>query len=463
MLMPSTRSDEGSLFNRSISRLKELWQSFPMANADNETLQLANQDLEGESLDVLRKEMQYCLNKSVGEMATRKQAVLIAQQYLDLTDLGKERFLTLLAEDFDLDYEQVKATIDQWQPDPKSTAKLRKALESPRLTLLRQFNELPDGIKFLVNMRADLLGIRDRSPALQGMEQELKQLLHAWFDLGFLQLEKITWDSPTSLLEKLIAYEAVHAIKGWSDLKNRLASDRCCYAFFHPQMPDEPLIFIEVALTQGLAGEMAPLLDEDAPLLDTDTADTAIFYSISNTQRGLAGISFGNFLIKNVVGELLQQFPHLKQFSTLSPIPAFSKWLTANPDKAIELLDDEQRQALKQQAEEQGVASNMSALLASDWTNNEDLSNWLEQPTKQLISHYLVNEKRGKGALDPVANFHLSNGSKAARLNWRANLSSRGIKESGSVMINYVYELDNIETNCVNYVEQGIIANDLDG
>ncbi len=461
MSIQQTRSSEGSLFNRSISRLKELWQSFPLTSGDETTQYLANQDLDGSSIDVLRGEMHFCLNKSVGEMATRKQAVQIARQYLELTELGKERFLTLLAEDFDLDYVYVKATIDQWKPDPDSTNKLRQVLESPRLTLLRQFNELPDGIKFLVNMRADLLAIKDKSPALKGMQQELKQLLHAWFDLGFLQLEKITWDSPTSLLEKLIAYEAVHAINGWSDLKNRLSSDRCCYAFFHPQMPDEPLIFIEVALTQGLAGEMAPLLDVDAPLLDTDTADTAIFYSISNTQRGLAGISFGNFLIKNVVGQLLQQFPHLTQFSTLSPIPGFTKWLTANPDKALELLTEEQRQQLKVHAEEQGITPNLGAMLAADWADNPALSDWLEKPTKQLIGHYLIQEKRGQGALDPVANFHLSNGSTAARLNWRANLSKRGIKESGSVMINYVYELDKIEDNCVAYVEQGEIANDL--
>jgi len=226
-------------------------------------------------------------------------------------------------------------------------------------------------------------------------------------------------------------------------------------------MPDEPLIFIEVALTQGLAGEMAPLLDEDAPLLDTDTADTAIFYSISNTQRGLAGISFGNFLIKNVVAQLLKDFPHLSQFSTLSPIPGFNKWLTANPDKALDLLEEDQRQELKAHCEELGVAANLSALLAADWQSSTEVSDWLETPTKQLISHYLVAEKRGKGALDPVANFHLSNGSKAARLNWRANLSQRGIKESGSVMINYVYELGKIEDNCVAYVEHGSVANDL--
>jgi len=461
MLMQQTRGTEGSLFNRSMSRLKELWNSFPSVTENADGQAPTSIDLDGSSLDVLHDEISYCLNKSVGEMATRKQAVLVARQYLELSDLGKQRFLTLLAEDFDLDYEQVKATIDQWQPDPVSTNKLRAALESPRLTLLRQFNELPDGIKFLVNMRADLLGIKEKSPALQGLQQEMKQLLHAWFDLGFLQLEKITWDSPTSLLEKLIEYEAVHAINGWSDLKNRLASDRCCYAFFHPQMPDEPLIFIEVALTQGLAGEMAPLLDEDAPLLDTDTADTAIFYSISNTQRGLAGISFGNFLIKNVVAQLLKDFPHLSQFSTLSPIPGFNKWLTANPDKALDLLEEDQRQELKAHCEELGVAANLSALLAADWQSSTEVSDWLETPTKQLISHYLVAEKRGKGALDPVANFHLSNGSKAARLNWRANLSQRGIKESGSVMINYVYELDKIEDNCVAYVEHGSVANDL--
>ncbi|MGB1346363.1 MAG: malonyl-CoA decarboxylase domain-containing protein, partial [Pseudomonadales bacterium] len=359
MLIQQTRSSEGSLFNRSLSRLKELWKSFPLVAEDSRLQQQANIDLQGDSLGVLRQEIQYCLNQAVGEMATRKQAVLIAHQYLELSPLGKERFLNLLAEDFDLDYEAVKKTINNWQPNPASTTKLRQALESPRLTLLRQFNELPDGIKFLVNMRADLLNIKDKSEALQGLQQEMKQLLHAWFDLGFLQLQKITWDSPTSLLEKLIEYEAVHAINGWSDLKNRLAKDRCCYAFFHPQMPDEPLIFIEVALTQGLAGEMDPLLDEGAPLLDTELADTAIFYSISNTQRGLAGISFGNFLIKNVVAQLLQQYPHLKQFSTLSPIPGFNKWLRLNQEKAMAQLSDEQTKQLNDYYDELGLEANI--------------------------------------------------------------------------------------------------------
>jgi len=176
MLMQQTRGTEGSLFNRSMSRLKELWNSFPSVTENADGQAPTSIDLDGSSLDVLHDEISYCLNKSVGEMATRKQAVLVARQYLELSDLGKQRFLTLLAEDFDLDYEQVKATIDQWQPDPVSTNKLRAALESPRLTLLRQFNELPDGIKFLVNMRADLLGIKEKSPALQGLQQEMPLL-----------------------------------------------------------------------------------------------------------------------------------------------------------------------------------------------------------------------------------------------------------------------------------------------
>ena len=226
-------------------------------------------------------------------------------------------------------------------------------------------------------------------------------------------------------------------------------------------MPDEPLIFIEVALTQGLAGKMDPLLDEGAPLLDTELADTAIFYSISNTQRGLAGISFGNFLIKNVVAQLLQQYPHLKQFSTLSPIPGFNKWLRNNQGQALAQLTDEQTKQLNDYCDELGLEANISDLLAYSWQDNQALSDWLEAPIKQLISYYLTMEKRGQNALDPVANFHLSNGAKAARLNWRANLSERGLNESAAVMINYIYELDKIESNCVNYVEKGQIANDL--
>ena len=226
-------------------------------------------------------------------------------------------------------------------------AALRIALEPPRLKLLTQFTSIPDGRKFLVDLRGFLLKARGTDKLLTALDADLRGLLGAWFDIGFLELQRIDWNSPAALLEKLVDYEAVHAIRSWRDLKNRLESDRRCYAFFHPRMPGEPLIFVEVALVKGLAGSVQDLLDEKAPVLDPAKADTAIFYSISNCQAGLTGISFGNFLIKRVVEELSAEFRNLKTFATLSPIPGFRRWLDAigakdDPD----LLSDEESASL---------------------------------------------------------------------------------------------------------------------
>src|SRR5690606_7075814 len=201
--------------------------------------------------------------------------------------------------------------------------------EPPRMALLTQFNALQEGVKFLVDMRGELMTLVREDPDLRGLEADLKRLLASWFDVGFLDLRRITWHAPASLLEKLINYEAVHEIRSWADLKNRLDSDRRCYAFFHPRMPDEPLIFVEVALVTGMAADVHVLLDEQSPVEDPALADTAIFYSISNAQKGLAGISFGNFLIKRVVDDLSGEFKNLRTFATLSPIPGFCRWLHA--------------------------------------------------------------------------------------------------------------------------------------
>ena len=206
------------------------------------------------------------------------------------------------------------------------------------MTLLRQFNALPEGVKFLVDRRAELLGIAGQDAALRGLADDLRDLLANWFDIGFLELRRITWESPAALLEKLIAYEAVHEIRGWTDLKNRLEADRRCFAFFHPRMPDEPLIFVEVALVSGIAGNIHALLDEEAPIGNPQTADAAIFYSISNCQKGLVGISFGDFLIKRVADALTAELPRLKTFATLSPLPGFRAWLAAEAEREGVLL-----------------------------------------------------------------------------------------------------------------------------
>jgi len=267
-----------------------------------------------------RERMQECLEGPGGEVAARARTAALGHEYLGLPQADRAAFLRVLAEEFDPPVQPIVSAADTVRNAADAAARriaaarLASALESPRLRLLTRFNALPQGVKFLVDLRATIMDLAEREPAFQGLLDDLTGLLRAWFDVGFLELRRITWDSPASLLEKLIAYEAVHEIADWSDLKNRLDSDRRCFAFFHPRMPDEPLIFVEVALTDGIAGAIQPLLDPNAPVLDPGKADTAIFYSISNAHQGLAGISFGNSLIKQVVERRQNEFPQLKRF-----------------------------------------------------------------------------------------------------------------------------------------------------
>src|SRR5438874_6049348 len=274
-----------------------------------------------------------CLDGRGGEVTARARAAELGRTYLALNPGGRERFLRLLASEFDTDHDAVDrccaglAAVDTTAERIAAERALRAALLPPRVTLLRQFNALPEGVKFLVDRRAELIAIANGDFVLRGLADDLRDLLANWFDIGFLELQRITWDAPASLLEKLMAYEAVHEIRGWTELKNRLEADRRCFAFFHPRMPDERLIFVEVALVTGMTGDIHALLDEAAPITDPHLADTAIFYSISNCQAGLAGISFGDFLIKRVVDALAIELPGLKVFATLSPVPGFRAWL----------------------------------------------------------------------------------------------------------------------------------------
>ncbi len=258
-----------------------------------------------------------------------------------------------------------------------------------------------------------------------------------------------------------MAYEAVHAISSWSDLHNRLESDRRCYAFFHPGMPEEPLIFVEVALVEGLATSIQELLDESAPAVDPDEADTAIFYSISNTQKGLQGISFGSFLIKQVVTNLRQQLPNLKTFSTLSPLPGFRRWLNSYFE-AASAIDEESpaEQALQVAAELLSVESNPDAVFDKpDWWHNEEVAEVLKEPMLTLCAHYL-HELREKdhNPLDPVARFHLGNGARIERINWLGDTSAKGMQESCGLMVNYLYHLKEIEKNIEAYTTDREIA-----
>ena len=331
----SDRASSGffdGVFDRTMANLRSAWREIALS-ARGALSGAPRPDLPEDDISRLRQRMLNCLDGRGGEVTARAGAAELGRSYLALNATGRERFLRLLAEEFDTDHEAVvercAAVLRAADPDERMAAEraLRAALTPPRVTLLRQFNALPEGVKFLVDRRAELIGIAGQDPALRGLADDLRDLLANWFDIGFLELRRITWESPAALLEKLIAYEAVHEIRGWTDLKNRLEADRRCFAFFHPRMPDEPLIFVEVALVSGIAGNIHALLDEEAPIGNPQTADAAIFYSISNCQNGLVGISFGDFLIKRVVDALTAELPRLKTFATLSPIPGFRAWL----------------------------------------------------------------------------------------------------------------------------------------
>jgi malonyl-CoA decarboxylase len=439
------------LLDRAIRRITDAWRDMAASVAP----------AEDESIPA---QMRACLAARGGEVSARNRAAKLGEAYLAADEAGRLAFLRDLAS-FDSDQAaiaQAATHLAEVAGDPAAraaaTAALRRALEPPRLRLLTQFTTIPDGVKFLVDLRAELLALRDTDATLAGLEADLRTLLAAWFDIGFLDLQRIDWNAPAALLEKLVGYEAVHEIRGWRDLKNRLDSDRRCYAFFHPRMPQEPLIFVEVALVQGLAGSVQALLDQKAPVLDPREADTAIFYSISNCQRGLAGISFGNFLIKRVVEVLGAEFRNLRSFATLSPIPGFRRWL----DKALaanqaDLLRDGEAAQLQAAAPEAASpAAALAALLARRaWVRDPATAKLLEPVLLRLAAHYLVNEGRGKRAADPVAHFHLSNGARIERLCPLADTSEKGVKESAALMVNYLYDPARIEQHHEDYAGEG--------
>jgi malonyl-CoA decarboxylase len=405
---------------------------------------------DGPNLDVeaLREEMAACIEARGGDFATRARATQIGTRYAALAPAARQRFFEVLA-GFDVDRPAVDAAVAALTAATDATERnraerrLRETLVPSRVRLLRAFNSLPSGVKFLVEMRADLLEIVRSEPQLQPLEADLKDLLASWFDIGFLEMRRITWDAPASLLEKLGRYEAVHEVRGWSDLKNRLDVDRRCFAFLHPAMPDEPLIFVEVALTNGMSGEMASLLDQHAPVTDPSLATHAIFYSISNCQRGLDGISFGNALVKRVVQELAREFRLLRTFVTLSPMPRFREWLETHG--GVDGATDVPLKAM---------------FVNRAWSRDTGAAATLKAPLMQLAAHYLLEAKRGKRAFDPVAHFHLSNGARLERINWLADTSAKGMREAAGMMVNYLYRLDQIDDNQLAYTLDGrIIAN----
>lgn len=360
---------------------------------------------------------------SRGEVSGAALARQILDSYAGMDDDGKAGFFRFLATDFGLDPARVRSALDAFEADPGKAnyAAFMAAAEPRRQELARRLNQVPGATQQLVAMRSDLLRLAAQDPTLSRVDPDFKHLFASWFNRGFLVLRPINWESPAHILEKITRYEAVHAIHSWSDLRRRLQpADRRCFAFFHPAMPDEPLIFVEVALTSGIPGSIHSVLAEGREVLAAEEANTAVFYSISNCQSGLAGISFGNSLIKQVVADLKRELPNLRTFVTLSPIARLNRWLSeqghpVNPDVA----PDPNRQ-------------------------------------KALAAHYLLAAKHADGApYDPVARFHLNNGAIAHAVHADADTSANGLKQSGGVMVNYLYDLDRISQNHEKFASSG--------
>ncbi|MCE1236316.1 MAG: malonyl-CoA decarboxylase [Hyphomicrobiales bacterium] len=385
-----------------------------------------------------------------GEASGVVLARLVLDGYRACDPEQKTAFLMALAEFFGIDEAALAAAAAAYVEDrsPEAARRLRDASRPRNLEVLRRLNLAPGGARALVRMREDLMDRLRDQPRLAALDDDFARLFSTWFNRGFLTLGHIDWNTPAAILEKIIRYEAVHVIEGWDDLRNRLApTDRRCFAFFHPSLPDEPLIFVEVALTTAIPDAIAPLLDLTRAPIEPERASVAVFYSISNTQRGLAGVSFGNFLIKQVVEDLRHELPHLSTFVTLSPAPGFAKWLARErADEASRFLSAADRAAL-------------TALDAPDWHHDPAKVEAVRGPLIAAAARYFLVARREKGGLvDPVARFHLGNGARLERLNFLGDRSPQGLAQSHGLMVNYLYDLDEIERHHEEFFEHDRVA-----
>lgn len=422
----------------------------PVSERLEATMRQGDEALSPRMLRKLLADLRAVIEPQVSEVEGGRRACEVARWYGGAGPLERHDVWLLMSEQFVADAQRTKTAQAQFAaavgtPDEAvAEVRLRRATVSPRRRLLQRFSAFPDGIRFLVDMRAEMLPVLKSDKRLQALDVEMEYMFSTWFDVGFLDLRRISWDSPASLIEKLIKYEAVHDIKGWSDVKNRLDSDRRCYGFFHPRLPHDPLIFVEIALVDQIATCITPLLDESADDADLNKATTAIFYSISNTQAGLRGVSFGDSLIKRVVETLKDEFPRLKVFATLSPIPGFRNWLAKYAAALIDALDAKSRNAL-------GRAVGFEPPSAGHFLNAAEEA--LSLPAKSSVrlmlmrcaAQYLGKTMEGGKPLDAVARFHLGNGARIERLDWAGDPSPKGLKQSYGLMVNYVYDLRRLD------------------
>ena len=396
-----------------------------------------DEDIRGLCLALLR-------TKGEASVVTLARRTLDAFARLDAD--GQKAFFEFLRDDLGAEPETLDAALERYRvsPDPETAAALATAAEPRRQELLRLMNTAPDGTRDILAMRVALRDALPRHPELKLVDDDFGHMLRSWFNRGFLDLHRIDWRTPALVLEKIIAYEAVHQILDWEDLRRRLEADRRCFGFFHPSLPDEPLIFVEVALCKGLVGSVTELLfGEVDPDVD---ADTAIFYSISNCQRGLTGVSFGNFLIKQVVRELAAENPRLRAFATLSPVPGFRKWLIREAQEG------------RLPAGPGGEEAALDGIDTPDWPADGPPGEHLKSRLSHLCAYYLLRAKRGNHPLDAVARFHLRNGARLERINWLSDPSPAGMAQSAGVMVNYVYDEADLVANHEAFVNEGRIA-----
>jgi len=399
-----------------------------------------------ESLAELCEELLSARGEASGVALARE----ILTNYTELTTGPRIAFFEALANRFGPDQERLAAAVEAWQAarNDKTAAALQQAAEPRRQELLRRLNLAPNGTEALVRMREQLLDTLDRRDDLKAVDADFVHLFSSWFNRGFLVIRRIDWSTPAIVLEKIIRYEAVHKIRGWDDLRRRIdPPDRRCYAFFHPALIDEPLIFVEVALTREIATAIAPILTVQRDQLSPEKATTAVFYSISNCQRGLAGVSFGSFLIKQVVEEISREHPKLGKFVTLSPAPNFAEWLArerANENSAV--LTSEDRVAF-------------ANLDVKGWWQTPATRDPVREPLLRAAAWYFLRARTKRNTpADSVARFHLGNGARLEQINWLGDASEKGNDQSHGLMVNYLYDLDEIEKNHEAYVEGRTVA-----